>query len=115
MASYPIKLFQLLCDRSAVDMVLADFVAAPCLFDQFSLEHVKAFPDREQLLSEASVQILSAVAGQFTGSIYSTECLHSHNSKRAQHRLTHGLVYIIWRFGIRSTQSLVGFSRTTRK
>ena len=91
---YPCRLFTIL-DRqdgaqNAAD-VLRQFHASPCLFDKFSFDHVRSFPTLDALVSEESLQILAAVGMVFSGSIHSTESLHSRNSRRAKHRMTHSL------------------------
>eukprot|EP00971_Amphidinium_carterae_P072881 1441234-Amphidinium_carterae.2 len=89
---YPAKLFRVLQHQEdAATHVLEDFVQHQCMLDSFSLHHVQSFPSVPELVSQDSFQILSAMAEQFVGSIFSTESLHSRNSIRARHRLTHEL------------------------
>ena len=89
--AFPIRLFKILDDRGAAEEIIGVFNSSTCLLDDFSLAHISAFPSASALCSQESIQILSAVAGQFQGSIYSTESLHSRNARRAKHRLTHHL------------------------
>ena len=89
--SYPCQLFKVLEDAEAAEKAIQVYRDTPCLLDEFSLQHISAFPSASALRSQDSVQILSALAVHFLGSIYSTESLHSRNSKRAKHRLTHNL------------------------
>ena len=89
--SFPCKLFKIIDSEAAAQQAFDVFTSSPCLLDEFSWRHISAFPSVAALRSQESIQILAAVAVHFQGSIYSTESLHSRNSRRAKHRLTHDL------------------------
>ena len=89
--SFPVQPFQILHNPDAASKIIQDWHQRPCIMDTFTLQHCEVYSDEEKLLSPESLEILSAAALLFIGSIYSTETLHSRHSKRANLKLTYDL------------------------
>ena len=83
---YPFKVFSLLQSLVAAPVILQDVQRAPCLFDEWSLQHVRSFPTEEQLCSQESLACPSMMATVCVGNVYNVECMHSKHSRKSKGR-----------------------------
>ena len=86
-SSFPLRIFSLLYDRSLAEEIVALSQSHPCLFDEWTLQHVLEHNSVERLLSDQSLNCLSAVAGLCVGNCYGIERLHSKHARKSRSRV----------------------------
>ena len=95
--NYPYKVFRLLHEtagrRELAQNILAEALERPCLLDSFTRCFTSQFASVDEVLSPAAMEILKNIALVTVGNTYSTEKLHSRNSRRSlssrqTHRMT---------------------------